>query len=102
MALTVPPHLKHVMSENLRQPKTWIVVYDKSQGSVSTYLRCGGFITYHFYYKFTVEFAGETMFKVPELQTGRLIVWALSCVLMKNSLSILRTIWRNCCQLLIR
>jgi len=51
------------------------------------------------YYKFTVEFAGETIFKISErsveLQAKRLIVshalcaWALSCI-MKNSPSILR------------
>jgi len=60
-----------------------------------------------FYYRFTVEFAGEAVFKICEhfgkLQARRLIVsqalwiWAVDTVLHKdNSPSILRTSWRNC------
>jgi len=38
---------KAVMSENKRQSPTNAVVDDKLQGSVATYLRCGGIINNH-------------------------------------------------------
>jgi len=59
------------MSENGGSLK---YVYDKSQGSIAKHLSCGGLL----HYKFTIQFAGERIYKIGEhllkLQTIWLIV----------------------------
>jgi len=49
----IPPHLIYVatlssgtlMSENERRSQTTVVINDKLQGTVVTYLRCGGIVS---------------------------------------------------------
>jgi len=47
------------MSENGGSLK---YVYDKSQGSIAKHLSCGGLL----HYKFTIQFAGERIYKIGE------------------------------------
>jgi len=52
LSLTTPPYLKHISAlaceisilENWQKSEACIVINDKSQGSVATYLRRGGLI----------------------------------------------------------
>jgi len=60
----IPPHRKRVaallretsVSENCRKFDACVIINDKSQSSVATRLRCGG-------YAFIVEFAGQAILK---------------------------------------
>jgi len=54
------------ISGNYRKFDACVVINDKSQGSVATRLRCGGLFSNYFTYGFTVEFAGQTIFKICE------------------------------------
>jgi len=47
------------MSENGGSLK---YVYDTSQGSIAKHLSCGGLL----HYKFTIQFAGERIYKIGE------------------------------------
>ena len=62
------------MSENCRQSEIYIVINDKSQGSIAKHLRCDELL----YYKFITQSSGERIFKIGEylakLQAKWLIV----------------------------
>ena len=50
------------MSEKWRQCEIYIVINDKSQGSIDKHLRCDELL----HYKFIIQFAGERIFKIGE------------------------------------
>ena len=62
------------MSENRQQSEIYIVINDKSKGSIAKHLSCDGLRRY----KFIIQFAGERIFKISEhlakLQAKWLIV----------------------------
>jgi len=51
------------MSENKQHFQTNDATNDKSQGSITTHLRCGEIFNSHIFYKFIAESAGEKLLK---------------------------------------
>jgi len=72
------------MSENRQQSEIYIVINDKSKGSIAKHLSWDGLL----YYKFITQFANERIFKIGEhlakLQAKWLIV---SCPIRLTLLS---------------
>jgi len=111
--LNIPPYIRGLATlpceilkyENSDDMKPWIVVNDKSQGSVAAHLRCSGIFSYHFTWYLLLTLVLKkiknqwTLGKIASTVVDclvRPIYVAVSCLEIKNWPDNLHVMNRNC------